>query len=200
MNYPKIGELSDKHRIFCEAYCRFWNAAKAAREAGYSEATAKEQGSRLLTYANIQEYIQFIKDNAATFAGVSFLRNVQELAKIAYGSAADLRDSWENMKDWEELPDDVKATIAEVTTTSRVVKTSLDEDKIIEVETVKVKQYDKRLAIEALNKMLGYNAAEKIAHSGGVEVTEKRITFSDGSIRDENGNITTLPPSLQPPD
>ena len=29
---------------------------------------------------------------------------------------------------------------------------------------------------------------------------EKRITFSDGSIRDENGNITALPPALQPPD
>jgi len=199
-NYPEIGKLSDKHRIFCEAYCRFWNAAKAAREAGYSGATAKEQGSRLLTNVNVQNYIQFIKDNAAAFAGVSFLRNVQELAKLAYGSAADLRDSWENMKDWEGLPDDVKATIAEVTTTSRVVKTSLDEDKTIEIETVKVKQYDKRLAIEALNKMLGYNAAEKINHSGGVEVTEKRMTFSDGSTRDENGNIIALPPSLQPPD
>ena len=73
-------------------------------------------------------------------------------------------------------------------------------DKTIEIETVKVKQYDKRLAIEALNKMLGYNAAEKINHSGGVEVTEKRMTFSDGSTRDENGNIIALPPALQPTD
>jgi len=29
---------------------------------------------------------------------------------------------------------------------------------------------------------------------------EKRITFSDGSIRDEYGNITSLPPSLQSTD
>ena len=200
IDYPKIGDLTEKQRIFCERYCTNWNATKAAIEAGHSEKTAHAIGWENLRKPEIQEYIKHIKDNAADFAGVSFLRNVQELAKLAYGSAADLRDSWENMKDWEELPDDVKATIAEVTTTSRVVKTSLDEDKIIEIETVKVKQYDKRLAIEALNKMLGYNAAEKINHSGGVEVTEKRMTFSDGSTRDENGNIIALPPSLQPTD
>lgn len=29
---------------------------------------------------------------------------------------------------------------------------------------------------------------------------EKRITFSDGSVRDEYGNIISLPTSLQPPD
>ena len=198
--YPNIGELTEKQRIFCEVYCRVWDATKAAKEAGYSEKTAYSIGSENLRKPECAGYIRFIKDNAAAFAGVSFLRNIQELAKIAYGSASDLRDSWENMKDWQELPDDIKATIAEVTTTSRVVKTSLDEDKTIEIETIKVKQYDKRLAIEALNKMLGYNAAEKINHSGGVEVTEKRMTFSDGSTRDENGNIITLPPALQPPD
>lgn len=201
LEYPKIDDLTEKQRIFCERYCTHWNATKAAIEAGYSEKMAHSIGhENTKKHEKTKAYIQFIKDNAADFAGVSFLRNVQRLAQIAYGSAADLRDSWENMKDWKELPDDVKATIAEVTTTSRVVKTSLDEDKTIEIETVKVKQYDPRLAIETLNKMLGYNAAEKIAHSGGVEVTEKRITFSDGSIRDENGNITTLPPSLQSTD
>ena len=200
LDYPNIAELTEKERIFCERYCTCWNATKAAIEAGYSEKTARQIGCENLTKLHIKGYIKHIKDNAADFAGVSFLRNVQELSKLAYGSAADLRDSWENMKDWEDLPDDVKATIAEVTTTSRVVKTSLDEDKTIEIETVKVKQYDKRLAIEALNKMLGYNAAEKITHSGGVEVTEKRMTFSDGSTRDENGNIIALPPALQPTD
>ena len=29
---------------------------------------------------------------------------------------------------------------------------------------------------------------------------EKRMTFSDGSTRDENGNIIALPPALQSPD
>ena len=199
IDYPKIGDLTEKQRIFCEAYCRFWDATKAAKEAGYSEKTAYSIGSENLRKPECAEYIKFIKDNAADFAGVSFLRNVQELAKIAYGSAADLRDSWENMKDWQELPDDVKATIAEVTTTSRVVKTSLDEDKIVEIETVKVKQYDKRLAIEALNKMLGYNAAEKVETSNpdGSLRPKTTIIFSDGSKREGNNDTPEVRSSLE---
>lgn len=199
VDYPKIGDLTEKQRIFCERYCTHWNATKAAIEAGHSEKTAHAIGWENLRKPEIQAYIKFIKDNAADFAGVSFLRNVQRLAQIAYGSAADLRDSWENMKDWKELPDDVKATIAEVTTTSRVVKTSLDEDKTIEIETVKVKQYDPRLAIETLNKMLGYNAAEKIDHSTkGESINPQRIFFTDtdGSERDEYGNKREVPTAM----
>jgi phage terminase small subunit len=195
-NYPEIGKLSDKHRIFCEAYCRFWNAAKAAREAGYSEATAKEQGSRLLTNVNVQKYIQFIKDNAFEFAGVSLLRNAQELAKVAYGSGADIRKAWESLEEWEGLPDEVKATIAEVTTTTRVIKTMGGDEEagasiIQAVESVKVKQYDKLKALEMLNKMGGYNAPEKLDHStlGESLNEEKRFVFSDGTTRDAKGNV-----------
>ncbi len=195
-NYPKIGELSDKHRIFCEAYCRFWNAAKAAREAGYSEATAKEQGSRLLTNVNIQNYIQHIKDNAFEFAGVSLLRNAQELAKVAYGSGADIRKAWESLEEWDGLPEDVKATIAEVTTTTRVIKTMGGDEEtgasiVQAIESVKVKQYDKLKALEILNRMAGYNAADKIDHStlGESLNEEKRFVFSDGTTRDAKGNV-----------
>ncbi len=195
-DYPNIGDLTDKHRIFCEAYCRFWNAAKAAREAGYSEATAKEQGSRLLTNVNIQNYIKFIKDNAFEFAGVSLLRNAQELAKVAYGSGADIRKAWESLEEWEGLSDDVKATIAEVTTTTRVIKTMGGDEEtgasiVQAIESVKVKQYDKLKALEILNRMAGYNAADKVDHStlGESLNEEKRFVFSDGTTRDAKGNV-----------
>lgn len=195
IDYPKIGELSDKHRIFCEAYCRFWNAAKAAREAGYSEATAKEQGSRLLTNVNIQNYIKFIKDNAFEFAGVSLLRNAQELAKVAYGSGADIRKAWESLEEWEGLPDEVKATIAEVTTTTRVIKTMGGDEEtgasiVQAIESVKVKQYDKLKALEILNRMAGYNAADKVETSNpdGSLRPKTTIIFSDGSKREDSND------------
>jgi len=204
-DYPNIGDLTEKQRIFCEVYCRVWDATKAAKEAGYSEKTAYSIGSENLRKPECQNYIKFIKDNAFEFAGVSLLRNAQELAKVAYGSGADIRKAWESLEEWEGLPDDVKATIAEVTTTTRVIKTMGGDAEagasiVQAIESVKVKQYDKLKALEILNRMAGYNAAEKINHSGGIEVQEKRMTFSDGSIRDENGNIITLPPSLLPGD
>lgn len=188
-NYPKIVDLTEKQRIFCERYCTHWNATKAAIEAGYSEKTANEQGSQNLAKLSVREYIKFIKDNAFEFAGISALRNAQELAKVAYGSGADIREAWKDLKRWEELPDEVKATIAEVTTTTRTVA---GFEQVAELETVKIKQYDKLKALEMLNRMGGYNAAEKIDHSTlGEKIEKKVIVFTDGTLRDERGNIIT---------
>jgi len=50
--------LSPKQLAFVEAYLTTWNGAEAARLAGYSEHTAREQASRLLTNVNVQAAIQ----------------------------------------------------------------------------------------------------------------------------------------------
>ena len=203
-DYPKIGDLTEKQRIFCERYCTHWNATKAAIEAGYSEKTANEQGSQNLAKLSVREYIKFIKDNAFEFAGISALRNAQELAKVAYGSGADIRKAWESLEEWEQLPDDVKATISEVTTTTRVIKTMGGDEEtgasiIQAVESVKVKQYDKLKALEMLNRMGGYNAADKVDLSTkGESINPQRIFFidTDGSERDEYGNKREVPPAM----
>lgn len=149
--------LTDKQRAFCLHYCTHWNATKAALQAGYSEKTANEQGSQNLAKLSVQAYIKHLQSDIARAAGVSALRNLMELTKIAYTNPTDIRESWDQLKDWERIPDDVKAGIAEVVTVSRVVKTSLDEDKTIELETVKVKMHDKLKALDMINRMLGYN-------------------------------------------
>lgn len=51
--------LTPKRKAFCDAYlANGMNATKAAKEAGYSERTAKSQGNRLLTFVDVQEYIK----------------------------------------------------------------------------------------------------------------------------------------------
>jgi phage terminase small subunit len=50
--------LTPKQQRFVEEYLVDLNATQAAIRAGYSEATAKQQGSRLLTYADIAEAIE----------------------------------------------------------------------------------------------------------------------------------------------
>lgn len=47
-----------KRQAFVEHYLRCFNAAEAARLAGYSERTARQQGSRLLTKVDIQAAIE----------------------------------------------------------------------------------------------------------------------------------------------
>lgn len=55
-----MSNLTNKEKSFVEAYCSVakFNAAEAARSAGYSEKTARVKGSQLLTKVNIQEAIQ----------------------------------------------------------------------------------------------------------------------------------------------
>ena len=50
--------LTTKQQAFVEHYLACWNGAEAARLAGYSENTAREQASRLLTNVNVQAEIQ----------------------------------------------------------------------------------------------------------------------------------------------
>ena len=49
--------MNQRRRAFCEAYLASGNATEAAREAGYSPQSARSQGQRLLTFADVQEYL-----------------------------------------------------------------------------------------------------------------------------------------------
>lgn len=161
--------LTDKQRAFCLHYCTHWNATKAAKQAGYSEKTAQEISSENLSKPIIQAYIKHIQSDIARAAGVSALRNLMELTKIAYTNPTDIRESWEQLKDWESIPDDVKAGIAEVVTVSKVLRRvgggdeSEDENSglVQTLETVKVKMHDKLKALDMINRMLGYNEQEE---------------------------------------
>ena len=57
--------MNQKQTSFVRAYLETGNATQAAKSAGYSEKTAKEQGYRLLTYAHVA---QAIKDAQAKLA------------------------------------------------------------------------------------------------------------------------------------
>ena len=48
---------TSKHQVFAKEYLADHNATQAAIRAGYSERTAKQQGSRLLTFADVQSEI-----------------------------------------------------------------------------------------------------------------------------------------------
>lgn len=50
--------LNDRQRKFAEAYAGSGNATEAAKSAGYSRRTARAQGARLLTNADIKRYLQ----------------------------------------------------------------------------------------------------------------------------------------------
>lgn len=66
--------MTARQRAFCEHYAACGNAAQAAREAGYSERTARSQGQRLLTNADILKYARELQDRAAAGRIASMLQ------------------------------------------------------------------------------------------------------------------------------
>lgn len=151
MNYEKIEELTPKQRVFCEEYVIDYNGTRAAIKAGYSENAARSIASENLTKPNIKDYIQYLKDNVQEIAGLSQLMVVKELKKIAFANPSDLRKGWTELKEWEDLTEDQKATIAEVAHSEM----SIGDDAVKKI--IKVKQFDKLKALQQLCKMFGWD-------------------------------------------
>lgn len=161
------GKLTDKQRRFCEEYVIDWNGTRAAIAAGYSENTAKQIANENLTKPYLQKYISEIQNDLEKLSGMSALRNIKELMKIAFSSPANLRINWDKIKSYDDLTEDQKNAISEIQVDKLVL--GGDEDNGV-VQKIKVKHYDKLKALEMLNKMLGYNAPDKKEISGNVNI------------------------------
>ena len=57
--------MNKKHEFFCQEYIKDLNSTQAAIRAGYSEKTARQQGSRLLTNAAINSRIGELQEEIA---------------------------------------------------------------------------------------------------------------------------------------
>ena len=77
--------MTRKEALFAEHYLCTFNATEAARKAGYSEYTARQQGHENLKKPYIQDYIN--QKTSAIFdkLGITQEKVIQELAKVAFG-------------------------------------------------------------------------------------------------------------------
>lgn len=77
--------MNQRQRAFAEHYAATGNAAEAARAAGYSERTARTQGQRLLTNADIQWYIHELQSKASR----ERIANAEEIGSTLTGMLRD---------------------------------------------------------------------------------------------------------------
>jgi len=170
---PSGTDLTNKQRLFVAAYLDCLNATEAARRAGYSAKTAYSIGWENLKKPEIKQYIAFIKNNLEEEAGISKLRNLKELAKIAYSNISHLHDSWIELTDWEQIKEENPDCLAAVESIDTKTETRTypvvygeGDIKETEVETkyVKIKLYSKQQAIQMINEMMGYKAPVKMEH------------------------------------
>lgn len=106
--------MTTKEQLFADNYLCTFNATDAARKAGYSENTARQQGYENLTKPYIQDYIN--QKTSAIFdkLGITQEKVIQELAKVAFGNVGDcLQGDWE-LKDLTEIKPETAAAIKSI--------------------------------------------------------------------------------------
>lgn len=107
-------ELNPLQKRFIAEYLVDFNATKAATRAGYSEATARQQGSRLLTNPVIFEAVQRELRALIAMPLSDADRVIQEAARISYFDLRRAFDVSGKLLNIQDLPDDVAAALESI--------------------------------------------------------------------------------------
>jgi phage terminase small subunit len=157
--------LSLKQKRFCEEYMIDLNATQAAMRAGYSPKTANEQGARLLAKVSVQKYLQEQAQTLSEKATLASESVLKRFGKIAFSDIRTYFDKNGKLKPIHELDDDAAAAIASIEVEELWVGNGKSRTQVGVVK--KIRFFDKIRALEAINKMMGWNAAERVQHEVG---------------------------------
>jgi len=160
---------------FCEEYIFDWNATRAYKVAFKTDKdnVAAVNGNKLLRKAKIQAQIKIAQKDLERLAGISKLRIVNELLNTAFSSIANLHNTWVERRAFEDLTEQQKACISELSYETRTV---MSQEQPVEIQYVKIKLYDKHKSIEILNKMLGYNLPDELDMNLGLDKERGRVS------------------------
>lgn len=169
-----MAELNDKQKRFCEEYLVDLNATQAAIRAGYSENTAKEQASRLLTNVNLQEYLTTLRLELQQDTGVTPKRVIQEYARIAFSDIRALYNEDGSLKNITDLTEDEAAALAGVDVDE--LWDGYGEERQQNGLSKKIKRYDKVKALDSLARHLGLferdnQQSKPVININGMKVT-----------------------------
>jgi phage terminase small subunit len=155
--------ISDKQLAFCYEYVKDYNGTQAAVRTGYSQKTAKQQASRLLTKVDIQRVITDFETEIQNKTLISKEKILRELALIGFSDIQDYItidvSGCVKAVCIDDLPLGVSRAIKKVKE-KRVIKSSQgSKDKqlkdIIQESTFEFELHDKITALINMGKELG---------------------------------------------
>lgn len=119
---PKGAKLTLKQRKFCLAYLKSGNATQAAIEAGYSEKTAQEQSSRLLSNVILKQFIESHQAKLEESTGITAEKVLNRLWEIQNQDGIDRVSALKAIQKQQgyEKPTEVKHS-GEIKTTMQIV-------------------------------------------------------------------------------
>ena len=156
----ETGGLTAKEKEFVRQYMVDLNATRAAIRAGYSERSARQLGSRLLSKVDIAAEISRALEERC---GVTQARVVDELAKVGF---SDIRKVVSWRPEVVAEPVDEEGDVTTKVLQSRVLmkdSAEIDDDTAAAIESVsqgaqgqlRIKMHDKPAALEKLARALG---------------------------------------------
>ena len=158
--------LTPKQARFVAEYLKDLNATQAAIRAGYTEKTARQQGSRLLTHADIAKAIAAGKAKQLESADISATRILEEMKRIALVDVRTFFDEHGNAKAIKDLGPEQGAALGGFEV---LIKNAKAGDGV--TDTIhKFKLWDKPKVLEMFCKHFGL-LEERVQHSGEVTVS-----------------------------
>ena len=147
------GNLTAKMKAFVVEYLQSNDLAASAIKAGYAPKHAQKIANRLVHKSSIAELIKQHEEEALRKAGVSRVRALIELTRLAYANPRNLYREDNTLKDPNEWDDDTAAAIASIEVFEEFEGKGQDR-KFIGL-TKKVKQWNKNEALRNLLQHLG---------------------------------------------
>lgn len=159
--------MTPKQQLFVAEYLVDLNATQAAIRAGYSPATAEQQGCRLLRNVQVKAAVDEQTAQRAGKLEITAERVLRELALIGFANMSDymrVGADGDPFLDFSDLSREQAAALSEVTVED--FKDGRGEDAR-DVRRVKFKLADKRAALVDLGRHLKL-FTDKVEHSGSV--------------------------------
>lgn len=182
-------ELKAKQKKFCDEYLIDLNATQAAIRAGYAVKTAGAIGAENLKKPQIQSYLQSRRQALSQTTEITQERIIQEYAKIAFSDIRIYFDGDGKLKPLHELDDKAAAALSSVEIDEIWGMTMDGREQI--GETKKIKQWDKIKALDAICRVLGFDAPSKLLlkHQGEVQI----IQLPDNGRNQDNKTPIRIP-------
>jgi len=164
--------MTPKQKRFCEEYLIDLNATQAAIRAGYSKKAARIVASKLLTKANIQDFINEQMKARQQRTHITQDRVLQELGRIAFFDIRKLYREDGTLKQPHELDDEAAAVLSGID----VVEMAGQESESVAMHTKKAKVFDKTAALTLAMRHLGM-LNDKLEHSGEIKRPELKLVL-----------------------
>jgi phage terminase small subunit len=174
---------TDKQSVFIDAYMtNGFNATQAAITAGYSEKTARSQGSRLLTNVDIKAEIQRLMRD--------YIMPAEEvLSRLTEHARGDLGDvvADDGTFDWKKAREHGKTGLIKRVKRRTTRRKSRDGNEETETVDEEIELHSPQFALEKLGKYHG-QFVEKVEHSGSVAMTWEQMIQQAREGTDDSSN------------